>query len=74
MNKKAEEIIFKKEGLFINGEKYGACIERMEIKGPNEIIIYAFGGYKDKIWYKDNDFHKVEELKKYENIKLYVQK
>lgn len=74
MKNKAEEIIFKKSGLFINGEKYGACIERMEIRGPHEIIIYAYGGYKDDKWYKDTDFHKVEELKKYENIKLYIEK
>ena len=71
---RVKEIIYKgKDGLFINGEKYGACITKLEINGPNEIIIYATKWYKKNKFY-ENDFHKVEELEKYENIKLYVEK
>ena len=71
---KAEEIIFKgSKGLFINGEKYGACITKLEINGPDEIVVYATKWYKKDKFY-DRDFHKVEELEKYENIKVYVEK
>ena len=55
---KAEEIIYKgSKGLFINGEKYGAGITKIEIIGPNEINIYAVKFYKKEEIY-ENNFHK----------------
>lgn len=71
---KAKEIIYKgKDGLFINGEKYGAGITKVEILGPNEINIYAVKWYKKEGIY-EKDFHKIDELEKYENINVYVEK
>lgn len=71
---KANEVIFKSgEGLYINGDKYGIGIYRIEIGGPNDIVIYIARQYKDDKFYRDTDFHKVEELKKYDNIKLYIE-
>ena len=69
MKNKVKEITYiGSNGLFINGDKYGMGITRVEIDGPNEIKIYVVPWYKKIKNYED--YNKIEKLNKYENISI----
>lgn len=72
---KAEKIEFTKYGLFIDENRYGYGITKIEIENIDEIKIYVVDNVlkKDEYWKEIEgmeDIHHPKELIKYENIKI----
>lgn len=71
---KADKIEFSKEGLIIDGKKYGLGIIKIEIEGINIIKIYAreYKNFEEmkKLYPEWDDMNNPIELSEYENIKI----